>query len=138
MKPCILYFSATGNTKKFAQTISTSLNLPIFNIEDIKPQIVLDYDIILIGTPIHGMAPAKVITSFVEKLPRMDNKKTIIFSTYAIRQGNAIEKLQTQLAEKGYATILNTSKRGVRFGDEAFENNIEQIKKIILQSSSDT
>ncbi len=138
MKACILYFSATGNTKKFAHAISTSLDLPIFNIEDIKPQIVLDYDIILIGTPIHGMAPAKVITSFVQKLPRMDNKKTIIFSTYAIRQGNANEKLQTQLAEKGYTTILNTSKRGVRFGDEAFEDNIEQIKKIILQSSSDT
>jgi len=138
MKACILYFSATGNTKKFAQAISNSLDLPIFNIEDIKPQIVIDYDIILIGTPIHGMAPAKVITSFVQKLPRMDNKKTIIFSTYAIRKGSANEKLQTQLAEKGYTTILNTSKRGVRFGDEAFEDNIEQIKKIILQSSSDT
>ena len=83
------------------------------------------------------MAPAKVISSFVEKLLNADNKKAIIFSTYAIRKGSANKNLQKQLAEKGYTTILDTSKRGVRFGDEAFEDNIEQIQKI-LKSSSET
>ena len=137
MNACILYFSATGNTKKFAQAISASLTLPIFNIEDIKPLAVKEYDLLIIGTPVHGMAPAKVISSFVKKLLNANNKKAIIFSTYAIRKGSANKKLQKQLAEKGYTTILDTSKRGVRFGDEAFEDNIEQIQKI-LQSSSET
>lgn len=137
MKACIVYFSATGNTKKFAQAISTTLEFPIFNIEDVKPQTIADYELIIIGTPVHGLAPAKVISLFVENLPKISNKKAIIFSTYAIRKGNANEKLQKQLAKKGYSTILNTSKRGVRFGEEAFEDNIEQIKKII-QSSSNT
>jgi flavodoxin len=137
MKACILYFSATGNTKKFAQAISTSLNYPIFNVEDIKPKEIAAYDLLIIGTPVHGLAPAKVISSFIEKLTKVDKKKAIIFSTYAIRKGNANEKLQKQLEKKGYVTILNTSKRGIRFGEEAFEDNIEKIQKII-QSSSET
>ncbi len=135
MKTSILYFSATGNTKKFAQAISKSLDLPIFNIENIKPQMVADYELIIIGTPVHGMAPSKVISTFVEKLPKITNKRAIIFSTYAIRKGSANKKLQKHLAEKGYATILETSKRGVRFGEEAFEDDIEQIQKIIKSSS---
>ena len=137
MNACILYFSVTGNTKKFAQAISTSLNFPIFNIEDIKPIAVKEYDLLIIGTPVHGMAPAKVISSFVEKLIKTSNKNAIIFSTFAIRKGSANKKLQKQLSEKGYMTLLDTSKRGVRFGDEAFEDNIEQIQKF-LQLSSET
>jgi len=137
MKPCILYFSASGNTKKFAQAISTSLDLPIFNVEEVEPQIVNDYDIIIIGTPVHGMLPAKVLSSFVKKIPPINNKKAIIFSTYAIRKGSANKNLEKQLDEKGFTTILDTSKRGIRFGEDAFEDNVVEIQKI-LQSCSKT
>ena len=129
MKACVLYFSATGNTKKFAQAISNSLKIPLFNVERIQPNITKDYNLLIIGTPVHGMSPSNVISKFVEKLPQTDNKKTIIFLTYAIRKGKANEKLENLLAQKGYDTILSTSKRGIRFGEEAFEDNIEKIKK---------
>lgn len=132
MKACVLYFSATGNTKKFAKAISNELNLPIFNVEKIKSQEIQSYDLIIIGTPVHGLAPAKIISSFVESLPNADNKKAIIFSTYTIRKGSANEKLQKLLAKKGYFTLFETSKRGVRFGEEAFKDNINEIKKIFL------
>lgn len=135
MKACVIYFSATGNTKKFAQEISTSFNLPIFNVENTKPEVVLGYDLLFVGTPVHGNAPAKLITSFIETLPRVDNKKAIIFSTYAIRKGSANEKLEKQLVEKGFLTILKTSKKGIRFGEEAFDDNIEQIRKIMRSST---
>ena len=137
MKPCILYFSASGNTKKFAQAISTSLDLPIFNVEEVESQIVNDYDIIIIGTPVHGMLPAKVLSSFVKKISPINNKKAIIFSTYAIRKGSANKNLEKQLDEKGFTTILDTSKRGIRFGEDAFEDNVVEIQKI-LQSCSKT
>ena len=130
MKACVLYFSATGNTKKFANAISNELSLPIFNVEKIESQEIVNYDLIIIGTPVHGLAPAKIISSFVEKLPKVENKKAIIFSTYTIRKGSANEKLQKLLAKKGYITLFGTSKRGVRFGEQAFEDNIEKIKKI--------
>jgi hypothetical protein len=76
------------------------------------------------------MSPSNVISKFVEKLPQTDGKKTIIFSTYSIRKGEANEKLENLLAQKGYDTILSTSKRGIRFGEEAFEENREKIKKV--------
>ena len=120
MKACVLYFSATRNTKKFAKAISTELNLPLFNVEKIKSQEIETYDLLIIGTPVHGLAPAKIISSFVDSLPNANNKKAIIFSTYAIKKGSANEKLQKQLANKGYLTLFETSKRGVRFGEEAF------------------
>ena len=137
MKTCILYFSASGNTKKFAQAISTSLDLPIFNVEEVESQIVNDYDIIIIGTPVHGMLPAKGLSSFVQKLPVIEDKKAIIFSTFAIRKGGATKNLEKQLDEKGFTTILDTSKRGIRFGEDVFEDNIAEIQKI-LQSCSKT
>lgn len=135
MKACILYFSGTGNTKKFAHALSTFLDLPIFNIENANPKVISDYDLLFVGTPVHGNAPAKPVTSFIGILPKADNKKAIIFSTYAIRKGSANEKLEKQLAEKGYFTILKTSKRGIRFGEEAFDDNLEQIRKIIQSSA---
>lgn len=131
MNSCVLYFSATGNTKKFANAISKSLSLPIFNVEKIKSNEIAHYDLLIIGTPVHGLAPAKIISSFVETLANTTSKKAIIFSTYTIRKGSANEKLQNQLAKKGYQTLLKTSKRGVRFGEEAFEDNITTIKKIL-------
>ena len=134
MKACIIYFSGTWNTKKFAYAISKSLDLPIFNVETAKSKVVFDYDLLFVGTPVHGNAPAKPITLFIDTLPKADNKKAIIFSTYAIRKGSALEKLEKQLAEKGYFTILKSSKKGIRFGEEAFDDNIEQIQKIIKSS----
>ena len=112
MNACVLYFSLTGNTKRFAETISNMLNIPVFDLAQSMPSIVADYDVLILGTPVHGLSPAKPVSSFIEKLPKANEKKTIIFSTYAIRKGKANKKLENELAEMGYQTIFSLSKRG--------------------------
>jgi len=71
MNACVLYFSQTGNTKKFAETISDSLKIPaVFDITTAEPSVVNDFDVLIIGTPVHGFSPSKEALSFVEKLTR--------------------------------------------------------------------
>jgi flavodoxin len=131
MNACVLYFSLTGNTKRFAETISGMLNIPIFDLAKTMPSIVVDYDVLILGTPVHGLSPAKPVSSFIEKLPKANEKKTIIFSTYAIRKGKANKKLENELGEMGYQTILSLSKRGFKLGEQDFAECIKQIKDVL-------
>ena len=133
MNACVLYFSLTGNTKKFAESISNSLNIPVFDLAMFKPSIVEDYDVLILGTPVHGLSPAKPVSSFIEKLPKANEKKTIIFSTYAIRKGKANKKLENELAEMGYQTILSLSKRGFKLGEQDFADCLKQITDVLEQ-----
>lgn len=60
MKTCILYFSQTGNTKMFAEAISEALKVgALYDISVINPSVIADYDILILGTPIHGFNPSK-------------------------------------------------------------------------------
>ncbi len=60
MKSCILYFSQTGNTRKFAEAISDSLNIPaVYDITNIEPIVVDGFDVIIFGTPVHGLVLQK-------------------------------------------------------------------------------
>jgi len=131
MKAFILYFSLTGNAKKFAESISKSFSFPVFDLAMSKPSIVEDYDVLILGTPVHGLSPAKPVSSFIEKLPKANDKKTIIFSTYAIRKGKANKKLENELTNMGYRTILSLSKRGFKLGEQDFAENIEQIIAVL-------
>ena len=131
MNACVQYFSLTGNTKRFAETISNSLGIPVFDLATSEPSIVEDYDSIILGTPVHGLSPAKPVSNFIEKLPKANEKKTIIFSTYAIRKGKANKKLETELATRGYQTILSLSKRGFKLNEKDFENEIKEITEVL-------
>jgi len=131
MNACVLYFSLTGNTKRFAETISNSLNIPAFDLATSAPSIVADYDVLILGTPVHGLSPAKPVSSFVKKLPKANDKKTIIFSTYAIRKRKANKKLEKELANMGYRTILSLSKRGFKLGEQDFADSIKHITEVL-------
>jgi len=131
MKACILYYSLSGNTKRFAEAISDALQIPAFNLVTSEHSIVEKCDILILGTPVHGFSPARTVLSFLEKLPDGRGKKTIVFCTYVIRKGNALEKLEKELAKKGYNVILGISKRGLRLNEEDFSDSIKEISKVI-------
>jgi hypothetical protein len=81
MKACIPYFSQTGNTRKFAEAISDSLNIPaVYDITTTEPTVVNDFDLIFLGTPVHGFNPSEEALYFVERLPDGDGKRAICFA----------------------------------------------------------
>lgn len=132
MKACVLYISRTGNTKRLAEAISESLKAPVFNIADApEPSVTLDFDLLVIGTPVMGMRPAPEVQSFVKRLPEATGKKTILFCTYAIKQGGTLKALEKELVKKGYINILNVSKRGLKPSKADFTDILEEINKAI-------
>jgi flavodoxin len=84
MRTCILYFSRTVNTKRIAEGISDSTKAPAFDIASSEPSVVENYDLLILGTPVEGSRPAKEASAFIERLPKAEGKKAILFYTYAL------------------------------------------------------
>jgi len=135
MKPCVLYFSFTGNTKRFAEAISELLEAPTFDITSCDPSIVTHYDLLIIGTPVMGMQPAPPVSAFVKRLPKGYGKKTIVFCTYAIAKGGVLKGLERELAAKGYFTILSVGKRGVKLNKADFKDVLAKFSRALEEQT---
>jgi flavodoxin len=131
MKACVIYFSLYGNTRRFAEAISNYLKIPVFDLTNSNPSIVENFDLIILGTPVHGFSPARRVLSFVKNLPEGNGKKSIIFCTYAIRKGRTLKKLENELGDKGYKTILSVSKRGLKLSTQDFSDAINEIETVL-------
>jgi flavodoxin len=132
MNSCVLYFSQTGNTRKFAETISNSLEIKaVYDITTAEPAVVKDFDLIFLGTPVHGFSPSKESLSFVKRLPEGDGKQAILFCTYRLWTGRTFGKLKGEMKKKGYSTILTVSAKGKKFTNENFSEAIGKIKETL-------
>jgi len=134
MKACVLYFSQTGNTRKFAEAISDSLTIPaVFDITATEASVVNDYDVIILGTPVHGFNPSKEALAFVERLPEGNGKRAILFCTYRLWKGRTFGKLKKEMKKKGYSTILCVSAKGRKFSKETFSDAIGEITETLKE-----
>ena len=127
-KALIIYFSRTGNTQKVASEIAKVLSKK-FEVIIKTPERVLTKDLsesklLIIGTPVHKAAPAKPIKQFLEKLPRLENKKAIIYCTYTLHgDKRTLGIMRKFLEEKGVKVIGKFSVIG------AFRIGIITLKK---------
>jgi flavodoxin len=136
MKACVLYISRTGNTKRLAEAISELLKAPIFDIAAApEPSVADDFDLLVIGTPVMGLRPTPEVHSFVKRLPECTGKKTILFCTYAIKQGGTLKVLEKELTQKGYTTILSVSKRGLKPSKADFSDVLDEINKAVQEQT---
>ena len=124
MKPCVLYFSRTGNTKRMAEAISEATKAPVFSMTSSDPSAVEDFDLLIVGTPVEGFRPAKETVEFVERLPKTEGKKAILFYT-------TFSVLTKELSRKGYETVLSVSKKMKRDQEADFSENITKIKQAV-------
>jgi flavodoxin len=135
MKSCVIYFSLTGNTKRFAEAISELLGAPALDITSCDPSTVTDYDLLIIGTPVMGMQPAPLVSTFVKRLPQGYGKKTIIFCTYAIAKGGVLKRLERELGAKGYVTILSIGKKGVKQNKADFKDALAEVSRVVEEQT---
>jgi flavodoxin len=131
MKPCVLYFSRTGNTKSMAEAISESIEAPVFSMTSSDPSVVKDFDMLIVGTPVEGFRPAKETTEFVERLSKAEGKKAIVFCTCALWKGRTFSVLTKELSKKGYDTVLTISKKMKKDQPADFLDSITQIKQAL-------
>jgi len=134
MKACVLYFSQTGNTRKFAEAISDSLTIPtVFDMTATESSVVDDFDVIILGTPVHGFNPSKEALAFVERLPEGNGKRAILFCTCRLWKGRTFGKLKKEMKKKGYSTILYVSAKGKEFSKETFSDSIGKIAEALKE-----
>ena len=133
MKTCVVYFSRTGNTKRLAQAIADTAKAPIFNIAGTQPSAIENLDLLIIGTPVEGSSPAKEAAAFIENMPKVEDKKAILFCTNRIfGSGRTMKIMEKMLECKGYKTVLKVSKKGMRPDKEAdFSDVLTEVKKTL-------
>ncbi len=136
MKLCVSYLSHTGNTKRFAEAISELLKAPIFDINTSEPAAVAEFDLLIIGTPVIGGKPAPEVLAFMKRLPQGEDKKAILFCTYALAKGGTLKAMEKALAEKGYTTILGVGKRGVKPNKADFKAVLDEIAEAVEKQQS--
>ena len=134
MKACVLYFSLTGNTRKFAETISNALKIQaVCDITTTEPSDVNEFDVIILGTPVHGFNPSKESLAFVKNMFEGEGKRAILFCTYRLCKGRVFGKLKKELKKKGYNTILCVSAKGKEFSEEDFAEATAKIAKVLKE-----
>jgi flavodoxin len=132
MKPCVVYFSRTGNTKRMAEAIAEAVKAPIFNITSSEPSVVENFDLLIVGTPVEGFRPAKETMEFMERLLKTEGKKSILFCTYALWKGRTFGILKKELSRKGYKTIFDVSTKGMKPDLPVdFSDSLNKIQKTL-------
>ena len=132
MKPCVIYFSRTGNTKRAGEAIANAVDAPLLDITSSDLSVTKKHDLLIIGTPVEAFKPAKETLESIERLPNAENKKVILFCTYRLYKGSVFKALENALSAKGYTCIANASKKGMKPDKPAdFTDLIAEIKKSI-------
>jgi flavodoxin len=111
MKACVLYFSITDNTMRFAETISERLKIPASDITVTEPCTINDFETLILGTSFRGFNCSKELFAFVESLPQGNGKKIILFCTSRLWKGRTSGKLKKEL-KKRFSNILCSQKKG--------------------------
>jgi flavodoxin len=133
MNACVVYFSRTGNTKRLAQAIADTAKAPIFDLASTQPSTIEKYDLLILGTPIEGSSPAKETSAFIEGVPKVEDKKAILFCTYRfVGSGRTFKVMEKMLALKGFEVILKVCKKGMKPEKEAdFSDILAEVKKTL-------
>ena len=74
----VVYDSWGGNTKKVAESIAKGLNCKCVKVDNVD---VIDYDLIVIGSPVHACRSTKKIKEFLVKVK---GKRCAVFCTYGV------------------------------------------------------
>jgi flavodoxin len=131
MKPCVLYFSRTGNTKQMAEAISEATKAPVFAMTSSNPTVFETFDMLIVGTPVEGFRPAQETVDFVKRLPTAESKKAIVFCTCALWKGRTFSVLKKELNKKGYGTILTVSNKMKKDQPAGFSESVNKIQKAL-------
>lgn len=85
MKALVIYDSVYGNTQKIAQAIGDSLTgeVKVVQVGDINASEVRSFDLLVVGSPVHGGRATPAIDAFLKQLPphSLEGKSVAAFDT---------------------------------------------------------
>ena len=113
-KVIIVYSTVYGNTKTVAEAIydaikERKLEAECKNVKDLKPEELINFDVILLGSPTHRASVSDDMREFLDKLKKvkLKGKSGAAFDTrYANVKEGAIEVIEKSMRELGINIIL--------------------------------
>jgi len=105
----VVYESKYGNTKRVAETIiegmgeSEGIETVLSELKKIDIEKILDYDVILIGSPNHWGGPTRGVKKFIDKLGKLSIKEKLyaVFDTYLGKDfEKAVKKMEKRIDER--------------------------------------
>jgi Fe-S-cluster-containing hydrogenase component 2/flavodoxin len=109
MKGLVVYYSATGSTKKVARAIhrgmSGVIEADLATVKEIDPGRVGEYDLIGIGSPIWFFRETANVRSFMYRMPRLDGKLGFVFCSHGTAPMGIFRSMVPFLRRKGLAII---------------------------------
>jgi len=106
----VVYESKFGNTKLVAETIIEGMNevegieAVLRELKEVDLNKVIDYDVILVGSPNHYGGPTRSVKEFIDKLGKLPLKGKLfaVFDTY-LGKGffeKAVKRMEKRINEK--------------------------------------
>ena len=83
--------------------MASALESELFDLKDIRPNIITEYDLIGFGSGIYNLKPHKNLRKFVEDLNNVETKNAFVFSTSG--RGKPNKWLKEKLSSKGFEII---------------------------------
>ena len=101
------------NTEKIATVVATVLGAEVKTPLQVKPEEIAEYDLVGFGSGIYSATFDGSILDLADLLPKINNKKAFLFSTYgapaAFAGGDFVKnnhsQIRKKLQEKGYMII---------------------------------
>ena len=111
MKAIVLFSTKGGNTQKVADEIASELNCESLRISKDTPIPTIDvknYDLILIGTGIHGGNPYEDMVAYLRTIELKEQKTFCIFITWggALRTNQVVFSKLKMILETKNQTVL--------------------------------
>jgi flavodoxin len=154
MKTLVVYQSRKSTTKKFAEEIAKRVqrvngNVTLKSIEETTAEDIRQCDLLFLGCQtvgkfVFGQKPDKEWVDFAQKIPGQKDKKTVLFTTYAISTGKVFHHMKKPLVSKGYNIVgsmksdngkldyfsASVLKYSLDYNVSTVERNIEQLAEV--------
>jgi flavodoxin len=136
----VIYESLTGNTAKAGQRIAaelTAAGVPTkaYNVTNISYQALADADLVIVGSWTDGLVfvgqkPGRV--GRIKTMPTLAGKRAVVYLTYAIDAGSALQKLSDAVAARG-AEVLG----GIRIRRDRIDAGVDELVDRVLAVTAD-
>ena len=140
MHAVVIYESLTGNTAKAGRAIADGLSeagIPTvaFPITKIDYQALADADLVIVGSWVDGLIlvgqrPGRM--GRITSMPALAGKKAVVYLTYAIDAGKALQKLADAVEARG-AEVLG----GTRIRRDKLASGVEDLVDRVLALTLD-
>lgn len=126
-KALIIYHSKTGTTKRMGYEIAdfckrNGMEIKIISINEFSKKELKAVDYLFLGCWTHGhmifnQHPDKDWVEFADKLPAIDNKRIVLFTTYKIATGSMFRKMKEHINCDSKCIQLELKSRNGRLKD---------------------